>query len=116
MVKKTHSLEGKNPTCFTVSHPYWFLPYVPSPRNSLRGAKEVPGEQSRLSLALRSHDQIPASHWSSPPPHTSMCLMKVRTMRSTVDDLKLRRDPSGVCRESFQRSEFKEIFFQIIQI
>ena len=37
---------------------------VPFPCDSPRGAKEVPGEQSRLSLALRSHDQILASHWS----------------------------------------------------
>ena len=28
MIKKTQSIEGKNPTCLAFSHPNWFLPYV----------------------------------------------------------------------------------------
>ena len=40
---------------------YIFRIYVPSPCDSPRGAKKVPREQSRLSLALRSHDQNPAN-------------------------------------------------------
>ena len=57
---------------------------VPFPCDSPREAKEVLREQSRLSLAIRSHDQIqalhppPVSHETQPlHPHTSENILKV---------------------------------------
>ena len=37
-----------------------------------------------LSLALRSHDQIPASHWSTPPTHTHIFPHRSRDSVSPV--------------------------------